>query len=129
VTSLKPRGHLLITDFVVQPKVGGPALEAWLRQQNPPARLWAAAQYEDCLTRLGLDSRVTEDTTSKLRQLILGGWAQMISTIDLHGLPKQHLLTIVDEAERWVRTIEAIDAGSLRMYRFYALASAAGARR
>ncbi len=129
VTSLKPRGHLLITDFVVQPKAGGAALEAWLRQQQPPARLWTAAQYDECLTRLGLDSRVTEDTTAKLRQLILAGWAQMISTIDLHALPKQHLLTIVDEAERWVRTIEAIDGGSLRMYRFYALASAAGARR
>jgi SAM-dependent methyltransferase len=129
VTSLKPRGHLLITDYVVEPKAGGTALEAWLRQQQRPARLWTAAQYEGCLTRVGLDSRVTEDTTANLRQLILGGWAQMISTIDLHGLPKQHLLTIVDEAERWVRTIEAIDTGSLRTYRFYALASAAGARR
>ncbi len=129
LAALKPRGHLLITDYVVQPKVGGSALEAWQRQQQRPAHLWTAAQYDACLTRLGLDSRVTEDTTDKLRHLILGGWAQMIATIDLHGLPKQHLLTIVDEAERWVRTIEAIDAGSLRMYRFYALAPASGARR
>ena len=124
VTSLKPRGHLLITDYVVAPKASGPALEGWLRQRRRPAHLWTAAQYDQCLTGLGLDSRVTEDTTGKLRQLILSGWAQMINTIDLHSLPKQHLLAIVDEAERWVRTIEAIDAGSLRMYRFYALASA-----
>jgi hypothetical protein len=37
-------------------------------------------------------------------------------------LPKQHLLAIVDEAERWVRTIAALDGGALRAYRFYALA-------
>jgi SAM-dependent methyltransferase len=129
VASLKPRGHLLITDYVLDAKVRGPALDAWQRQQPRPAHLWTAAQYDECLTRLGLDSRVTEDTTAKLRHLILGGWAQMIATIDLHDLPKQHLLTIVDEAERWVRTIEAIDAGSLRMYRFYALAPASGTRR
>lgn len=128
VTSLKPRGHLLVTDYVVAPKVGGPALEAWQRQQRRPAHLWTAAQYEECLTRLGLDSRVTEDTTGKLRQLILSGWAQMINTVDLHDLPKQHLLAIVDEAERWVRTIEAIDGGALRMYRFYALARAGQGR-
>jgi SAM-dependent methyltransferase len=123
VTSLKPRGHLLITDYVLAPKAGGPALEAWQRQQRRPAHLWTAGQYDECLTRLGLDSRVTEDTTERLRQLILSGWAQMINTIDLHSLPKQHLLAIVDEAERWVRTIEAIDAGALKMYRFYALGS------
>lgn len=124
VTSLKPRGHLLITDYVLDPKAkGAAAVEAWRRQQPRPPQLWTAAQYDACMTRLGLDSRVTEDTTAKLRNLILAGWAQMISTIDLHGLPKQHLLTIVDEAERWVHTIEAIDSGSLRMYRFYALAA------
>ena len=123
ISSLKPRGHLLITDFVVEPKAsrGAAVVEAWRRQQKRPPELWTAAQYDACLTRLGLDSRVTEDTTDKLRNLILAGWAQMISTIDLHDLPKQHLLTIVDEAERWVRTIEAIDGGSLRMFRFYAL--------
>ena len=121
VASLKPRGHLLMTDYVLAPKAGGSALDAWRRQQRRPAHLWTAAQYDECLTRLGLDSRITEDTTDKLRQLILSGWAQMINTIDLPSLPKQHLLAIVDEAERWVRTIEAIDAGSLKMYRFYAL--------
>ncbi|MGH7123984.1 MAG: methyltransferase domain-containing protein [Stellaceae bacterium] len=124
VTSLKPRGHLLITDYVLAPKAGGPALEGWRRQQQRPVQLWTAAQYDECLTRLGLDSRVAEDTTDDLRHLILGGWAQMINTIDLPSLPKQHLLAIVDEAERWVRTIEAIDAGALRTYRFYALAAA-----
>jgi SAM-dependent methyltransferase len=125
VASLKPRGHLLITEYVVEPKAtgGAAAVEAWRRQQKRPPQLWTAAQYDACLTRLGLDSRVTEDTTAKLRLLILAGWAQMISTIDLHALPKQHLLTIVDEAERWVHTIEAIDSGALRMYRFYALAA------
>jgi len=127
--SLKARGHLLITDYVLEPKARtGPALDAWRRQQQRPAQLWTAAQYSECLTRLGMDIRVTEDTSSKLRRLILVGWAQMITTVDLHGLPKQHLLAIVDEAERWVHTIAALDEGALRMYRIYALAGTGGAR-
>lgn len=127
--SLKARGHLLITDFVLEAKTRtGPALDAWRRQQQRPVQLWTAAQYSECLTRLGMEIRVTEDTSSKLRRLILAGWAQMTNMVDLHGLPKQHLRAIVDEAERWVRTIEALDEGALRMYRIYALAGTGGAR-
>jgi SAM-dependent methyltransferase len=128
VGSLKPRGHLLITDYVVASTADVGALDVWRRQQQRTPHLWTAAQYSECLTRLRFDIRVAEDTTAKVRRLILGGWSQMIGTIDLPSLPKQHLLTIVDEAERWVRTLEAIDAGSLRTYRFYALASGAGVR-
>ena len=127
VAALKPRGHLLLMDYVVAAK--GPALEAWQRQQRRPVHLWTAAQYDECLRRLGLDSRVTEDTTATFRQLILSGWAQMLNTIDLPSQPKQHLVAIVEEAERWVRTVAALDAGGLRMYRFYALGGAGAARR
>jgi hypothetical protein len=128
VAALKPRGHLLITDYAMAPAASGGPLEAWHRQQPGPPHLWTAQQYSDSLGRLGLDIRVAEDTTAQVRQQILNGWAQMIGTIDLPNLPKPHLLTIVDEAERWVRTLAAIDAGALRTYRFYALASGPGVR-
>jgi hypothetical protein len=121
--ALKAHGQLLLTDYVVEPKDGGgPELEAWQRHQPPPPRLWTLAQYAGCLTRLGFDIRVSEDTTVSHRRLIVAGWAQMLDTVDLRSLPKQHLLAIVDEAERWVRTIAALDGGALRTYRFYALA-------
>jgi SAM-dependent methyltransferase len=130
VTALKPRGHLLVTDYVLEPKVhAGPELEAWRRLQRRPAHLWSAAQYADCLKHLGLEIRVTEDTTSTLRHRILAGWAQLIGTVDLRSLPRQHLLAVVDEAERWVRTIAALDGGALRTYRIYALAGTGGARK
>jgi len=120
--ALKAHGRLLLTDYVVEPEAGGgPELEAWQRHQQPPPRLWTLAQYAGCLTRLGFDIRVCEDTTVSHRRLIVAGWAQMLDTVDLRSLPKQHLLAIVDEAERWVRTIAALDGGALRAYRFYAL--------
>ena len=128
--ALKPRGHLLLTDYVLEPRAHpGLELEAWRRQQRRPAHLWTAAQYAGCLKRLGMEIRVTEDTTSTHRHLILAGWAQMIGAADLRGLPKQHLLAVVEEAERWVRTIAALDGGGLRTYRIYALAGTGGARK
>jgi len=128
--ALKPRGHLLLVDYMLDPKrPAGPELETWQRQQETPPQLWSAPQYVDCLKHLGLDIRVTEDTTDKFRRLVINGWGRMITTVDLGGLPKQHLLAVVDEAERWVQTIAALDAGALRTYRIYALAGTAGARR
>jgi SAM-dependent methyltransferase len=130
VAALKPRGHLLLTDYVLEPKAqAGPELEAWRRQQKRPAQLWTAAQYADCLKRFGCEIRVTEDTSSKLRRMILAGWAQMISTVDLRSMPKQHLLAVVDEAEHWVRTIGALDGGALRTYRIYAFAGTGEVKR
>jgi SAM-dependent methyltransferase len=128
--ALKARGHLLLVDYVLDPThPAGPELETWRRQQQTPPHLWSAPQYVDYLKRLGLDIRVTEDTTDKFRRLIIGGWSQMITAVNLHGLPKQHLLAVVNEAERWVHTIAALDAGALRTYRIYALAGTGGARK
>jgi SAM-dependent methyltransferase len=128
--ALKPRGHLLLVDYVLDPKhPAGPELDTWRRHQGTPPQLWSAAQYVNCLSHLGLDIRVTEDATDTFRRLVINGWGRMITTVNLGGLPKQHLLAVVDEAERWVRTIAALDAGALRTYRIYALAGAAGARR
>ncbi len=128
--ALKPRGHLLLMDYVLDPKHPAESeLEAWRRQQETPPQLWSAAQYVDCLKHLGLDIRVTEDTSDKFRRLVIDGWGQMITTVDMHSLPKPHLMRVVDEVERWVHTIAALDAGALRTYRIYALAGTAGARR
>ena len=47
----------------------------------------------------------------------------LLHTVDLRGMPRKHLLSILDEAEAWVHTIAALESGALRVYRFYALAS------
>jgi len=128
--ALKPRGHLLLTDYVLEPKApAAPELEAWQRLQPRPAYLWTAAHYAERLKRLGYEIRVIEDTTIERRRLILVGWVQMISGLDLRSLPKQQLLAVLDEAERWVPTIAALDAGALRACRIHALARTAGARK
>jgi hypothetical protein len=45
-----------------------------------------------------------------------------VQTINIKALPRPHKLQIVTEAEHWVKTIMAFDAGVVKAYRFYALA-------
>jgi len=129
---LKARGQLLLTDFVVEPKAAAaPELAAWERGQKPPPQLWSLSRMAGRLSALGFEIRVTEDTTETYRRLIVAGWSQLLHTVDLRSMPRKHLVSILDEAEAWVRTIAALESGALRTYRFYALASKghAGAKR
>ncbi|HYC13787.1 MAG TPA: methyltransferase domain-containing protein [Stellaceae bacterium] len=127
-TSLKTRGQLLVTDFVLEPKAGKPAaLAIWERAQARRPELWSFAQYLDCFRGLGLEIRINEETTERHRRLIVSGWSQLLQSVDLRAMPRKHLVAVLDEAEHWVQTLAAIDSGALRTYRFYVLGAKGGA--
>lgn len=120
---LKPRGQLLLTELVIDRDAGGDdELADWMAQQTVRPSLWSIAQYMDCLTSLGFEIRISEDMTGAYRREILQGWQGLLKRVNLRRLPRAHLNTVVDEAERWMRTIIALDSGALKVYRFYALA-------
>jgi ubiquinone/menaquinone biosynthesis C-methylase UbiE len=121
---LKPRGQLMLTEFVVDTQAADkPEFKAWERRQPaPPPQLWTLAQYTLCLTKLGFDIRITEETTARYRSLILQGWAQLLHHADLRGMPRKHVAAIINEAESWMYTIAALDSGALKLFRLYALA-------
>lgn len=121
--ALRAEGRLLMTDFVIEPSNAEQgALEAWAAHQPHRPRLWGLRQYSDCLRGLGLDLRVPEDMTAVYKAQILRGWDNLLQTVDLRSLPRAHRSVVVDEAERWMRTVAALDAGTLKVYRFTALA-------
>src|SRR5262249_54080911 len=119
---MKPRSQLMLTEFTLDPTVGEkPQLAAWIAKESYPPSLWTIEQYTDCLTSLGFDIRVSEDITGTYRSMIVAGWARMLNEVDLKGMVKQHRLTVIDEAELWMRRIAALECGALKVYRIYAL--------
>jgi SAM-dependent methyltransferase len=119
---LRPEGRLLMTDFVVEPSLAErPALDAWSALQPRRPRLWGLRQYSDCLRGLGLDLRLPEDMTLAYKAQIISGWDNLLQTVDLRSLPRDHRSVVLAEAERWMNTISAFDAGILKVYRFTAL--------
>jgi SAM-dependent methyltransferase len=122
VLALRPQGRLLMTDFVLEPAHGEPPpLAAWAALQPHRPTLWSLRQYCDCLRNLGLELRVPEDMSEAYKGQILAGWDNLLQTVDLRSLPRAHRTALVDELERWMRTVAALDSGSLRVYRFTAL--------
>jgi hypothetical protein len=125
ILGMKPRGQLLLTDYVVEPTLANhPHLAGWAALQRWKPSLWTMQQYTDCLKSLGFDIRVTEDISAAYKAQIVIGWETLLQTVNIRKLPRAHQLVLLDEAERWVKTIMALDSGALKAFRFYALAGA-----
>ena len=92
-----------------------------MAKESYPPVLWTIEQYNDCLTSLGFDIRVVEDITSVYRSMIIAGWARLLKEVDLRAMSREHRLTVVDEAELWMKRVAALECGALRVYRLYAL--------
>ena len=128
ILGLRPEGKLLLTDFVVEPaQAQRPELAAWEGLQPFKPRLWSLQQYTDCLKSLGCDDCGAVDITAELKSQIILGWYKLLQGVGIKQLPRQHQLALLDEAERWVKTIVTLDSGALKAYRFLAIAGAASA--
>ncbi len=123
ILGLRPRGQLLLTEFVAEPALAArPELAAWAALQPRDPSLWTLRQYSDCFLGLGVELRVPDDISAAYKSQIVEGWVRLLRTIDLRSLPRGHRLAVVAEAERWTPTVAALDSGALRMYRFHMLA-------
>jgi cyclopropane fatty-acyl-phospholipid synthase-like methyltransferase len=119
---MKQRSQLVLNEFVIDPVIGErPEIAAWMARETHPPVLWTVREYADCLTSLGFDIRVAEDITTVYRSMIVAGWARLLNEVDLKALAKQHRLTVIDEAELWMRRIAALECGALKVFRIYAL--------
>ena len=120
--AMKPGGQLILTDFVVDRAAGErPELEVWEAMQTHRPQLWTAAQYADCFKSLGFDLRIASDVTTDYRNLILKAWKGFLDRDELRQLRASRATTVIDEVERSVRTVAALESGALRFFYFAAL--------
>jgi cyclopropane fatty-acyl-phospholipid synthase-like methyltransferase len=118
---LKPQGALLLTEFVLDRSVGDrQQLAAWGPLPGYPPYLWTLERYEDCLRSLGFALHATEDISADYRARVVAGWTRLARMPELRLRPRAHLLPILEEAERAMRTVEALDSGALKLVRIEA---------
>lgn len=120
--SMKPSGQLILTDFVLDRSVGDrPELAAWQATLEYPTQLWTAAQYSDCFKSLGFDLRIANDITPEYRRMILLAWKTFLDHGELRELKHGAAAPVIDEVERGLRTVAALESGALKFYYFVAL--------
>ncbi|AWJ83388.1 phosphoethanolamine methyltransferase [Azospirillum sp. TSH58] len=119
--ALKPRGHLLMTDYVIDPALAGArAVQVWCDKEPMQPHLWSKDQMAAAFAQRNLDLRIAEDITDTHRGLIVSAIQGLVEHLERHHLDHGTKLAVMDEVELWVRRVSAIEAG-MRVCRFYAL--------
>ena len=119
--ALKPRGHVLMTDYIVEPATAGAkAIQVWCDKEPMKPHLWTKDQMANGFAQRNLDLRIAEDITDTHRGLILMAIQGLVEHLERHHMDQATKLAVMEEVEMWVRRVAAIEAG-LKVYRFYAL--------
>ena len=120
--SMKPFGQFILTDFVRDRAAGDPPeLAAWESIQRFKPELWTAAQYADCFKSLGFDLRIANDITAEYKRLTLMAWKAFVEEGELRQLRSSQAAPVIDEVERSIKTIAALETGALKFHYFVAL--------
>lgn len=120
--ALKPYGQVVLTDYAVASQAGGDTLANWQAQHPTPEPLWTPKVYRRHLDELNLDVRVFQDDSDHIKSMVLQGWSQFVSELKRPQLTRTFVDSMVFEADRWLRTVRALDAGELRFLRVHAIA-------
>lgn len=117
---LKPRGQLLMTDYVAESEATIRALNDWASREPVEPSLWTLDRLTDAFAQRNLDLRIREDITETHKNLILGALRDLTQHLERYAMDLETKTNVLDEVELWARRVDAINRG-LKVYRFYAL--------
>jgi SAM-dependent methyltransferase len=92
------------------------------REPPPPGTDWVTRP----LVRLGFEIRVAEDVSTRHIRLAVTGWKHLVRQMTETRPTPQRAAALVAEAELWLRRIELMRAGKLRLMRWLAIGGGAG---
>ncbi len=118
---LKTRGQLTVCDYVRADQAAGddPSIAAALGA-NAPA-LWTKGEYEKRFNELKFDLRVSEDITDKYRLMALIALDQVTKMPDGKSVIRTFPDAFMAEVGDWERKLNAMEAGMLKVFRFYGI--------
>lgn len=118
---LKTRGQLTICDYVRADRAApdDPLIAAALGAGTPA--LWTKGEFEKRFNELKFDLRVSEDVTERFRLMALIALDQVTKTPEGKAVIRTFPDAFMAEVGDWERKLAAIEAGVLRVFRFYGI--------
>jgi len=122
-TGLKSRGQVTITDIILADGVSADdqRLTTILGDAASRSQFWSLGAYQKAFKELKFDLRINEDIGERYRKLVTEAWSAFTQNAEAQALSRAHPKLTMVEAEYWQRLLVAMDAGLLRIYRFYAI--------
>lgn len=120
--ALKPRGHLLVTDYVLtkQDSLDEKAIEVWSESHPAKPYPWTFNEYKRAVLDLSMNLHIHEDRTEEYRQLVLNGWSAYVGSLTKSDLDRDTVNQLMQEAQYWLRLVRALESGHLKYMRLHA---------
>jgi cyclopropane fatty-acyl-phospholipid synthase-like methyltransferase len=120
--NLKPRGHLLLTDFnsMDEEILFKQPITLWLEKEPYGAHLITLPQMMQILEKHGFDVRVNEDITKTYISLALKGLLRLTSFLEGKKLNLATKALLREEVDLWTCRLAALETG-ITNNRFYAI--------
>lgn len=122
--AVKPGGQLVMTDLTLGDVPLDPEDEtarAWTRLDRGPAHLAPPEEAATLLARHGFDVRIAEDISARHVRQAVTAWRGMVDVLVAQPPTRAQALTIIQEAELWLRRLALIRAGRLKLVRWHAI--------
>ncbi len=103
----------------ITPAPDHPLIAAAFGADAPP--LWTKAEYEKRFNELKFDLRVSEDITDKYRLMALMALDQVTRVPEGKSVIRTFPDAFMAEVGDWERRLAAMDAGMLKVFRFYGI--------
>ncbi len=119
--ALKPKGQLILTDFVKTKDDLGPATKKWQSLTKDTSEFLAAEDYRGLLGRMKFDVMIFEVDPTDFRCRILDGWTDFVDQLQKDELTREFVDVLMVEAEKWLALTRALDAGEINYLRVHAM--------
>jgi len=119
--SLKPRGQIMLTDFVrlSAPEEMRPTYMAWQGGEPVPADPWTVQKYQIACSERRLDLRVSEDITKLVRTTVIKCLADLLDKAESFKGDPQMAEALTEHVALWTRRVAAFDSGDIGVFRFH----------
>jgi cyclopropane fatty-acyl-phospholipid synthase-like methyltransferase len=117
---LKPRGHLVMTDFVCDPSLSNAAIERWIAKEPYAAHPVSNDDMLKLFAKHGFDLRVNEDITKPYGREALMGLLRMVQWLEGKKLSRASKRLVAQTVDLWAARLTALDKGVKNM-RYYAI--------
>ncbi|WP_291297176.1 hypothetical protein [Elioraea sp.] len=124
VAAVKQAGQVVITDLTLGETPLDPSdatAKAWMRLDRNPVHLLGAKEETALLAKHGLDIRIAEEISARHVAQATASWRSMVELLQQQRPSAQQALTIVQEAELWLRRLALIRSGRLKLMRWHAI--------
>lgn len=119
--SLKPGGHLMMTDFALKSHISSenPEVAKWLASLNDLSFLWTMDEYKQAVLKARMNVHIHENRTDDFKNIVLTAWSSYVETLGKDDLNRHLVNQLMTEAQQWLLLVNALETGELRYMRIH----------